>query len=72
MEIKNGFLWDILRNRKTRRPTKDDLKKFFLTGIITEEKLRQEMEGLGYLDKYIDWYIKLWRLMIETGEGGEE
>lgn len=48
---------DLLKDRKI--PSKTDLEKFFLAGIIKEPEYREEMDKLGYSIRYTDWYFKL-------------
>lgn len=54
---------DIYKDRKI--PSKTDLEKFFLQGIIDEETYIQEMDKLGYSFKYIQWYLAA--LIIKKG-----
>jgi len=49
--------WSIEKDAKTSRPSKAELFKMFAAKIITEEILRTELEGHGYTDKYINWYM---------------
>lgn len=49
--------WTIEKDVKTSRPSKAELFKMFKAKIITREVLRTELEGHGYTDKYIDWYM---------------
>jgi len=49
--------WDISRKAKTKRPTRTDLRKMFLTNILDEDDYRLELKGHGLSPKYIDWYV---------------
>lgn len=49
--------WGIARVTKVKRPTRSNLDKFFLGGIITIEAYRDQMARLGYSDLYVDWYL---------------
>lgn len=51
--------WTIEKDAKTSRPSKAELFKMYAAKIITEEVLKTELEGHGYTDKYIDWYMKM-------------
>ena len=50
-------VWDIERLAKSRKPTKAELMSFLKDDIIDKTVYREEMEGLGYPQKYIDWYL---------------
>jgi len=49
--------WTIEKDAKTSRPSKAELFKMFGAKVITEETLKIELEGHGYTDKYIAWYM---------------
>lgn len=49
--------WDIKKKAKTKRLTADRLLKFLSGKIIKEDMFAKEMSGLGYADRYIQWYI---------------
>lgn len=49
--------WTIEKDAKTSRPSKAELFKMFGAKIITQEILKTELEGHGYTDKYINWYM---------------
>lgn len=58
-------IWRLQRERNLTRPSKADLKKLWLFGVIDDVLLKREMRGRNYTDEYTDWYIQLWTL--ETG-----
>jgi len=50
--------WSISLVREDKLPTKGDLDKFYLLGVIDQDHYRIEMERLGYAHYYIDWYVQ--------------
>lgn len=50
--------WDLKRLAKTKQLTADILVKFKKQGVISPGEFGGEMSGLGYSEKYIDWYLK--------------
>lgn len=50
--------WTMEKDAKTSRPSKAELFKMFGAKVITKEVLTTELEGHGYTDKYIGWYLK--------------
>lgn len=50
-------LWDIERARKTERPSVSQLFTFYYAGIITEERLREELDKHKYSPDYIEWFV---------------
>lgn len=50
-------LWVIERERKTKRPSLDQLQEFYSRGIIDSVQLREQVSKLGYLPQYVDWYV---------------
>ena len=52
-------VWDIERLAKSRKPTKAELMNFYKKKVIDLDTFNDEMEGLGYPQKYIDWYLKV-------------
>jgi len=50
--------WTIEKDAKTSRPSKAELFKMHAAKVITTEILKTELEGHGYTDKYINWYLK--------------
>jgi len=50
--------WTIEKDAKTSKPSKAELFKMHGAKVITTEILKTELEGHGYTDKYIDWYLK--------------
>ncbi len=59
-------IWRLQRERNLTRPSKADLKKFWLSGIIDADTLKREMRGRNYTDEYTQWYIDLWSLSVTT------
>jgi hypothetical protein len=55
-------IWRLQRERNLTRPSKADLKKLWIFGIIDENLLKREMRGRNYTDEYTEWYIQLWTL----------
>jgi len=53
--------WTIEKDAKTSRPSKAELFKMYGAKVITEETLKIELEGHGYTDKYITWYMEFER-----------
>lgn len=51
--------WDIEKDAKTRLLTKTDLRDLRLSEVITDEEYTDEMSGLGYKEKYIEWLLDL-------------
>lgn len=51
--------WDIELFKDNKIPSKTDLEKFFLSNIITETIWLDEMDKLGYSEKYRGWYLML-------------
>lgn len=49
--------WLIERDARTQRPTKSELLAFLKAKIIEEETFKEEMRGLHYTERYIDWYL---------------
>ncbi|MBA7579013.1 hypothetical protein ES708_20879 [subsurface metagenome] len=50
--------WTYTKKAKTTSPPKEDLKKWLKTKIITREDFITEMSGLGFSNKYINYYLK--------------
>lgn len=50
-------LWSEKRLVKARYPSKSDLEKYMLAGVISQEEYTEEMEQLGFSGKYIQWHI---------------
>ena len=57
-------LWDSEKLAKLRSPTKKELDTLFSNKIISMNQYVEEMENLGYTEKYIGWYLAL----IEAGQ----
>ncbi|MBA7532446.1 hypothetical protein ES705_24672 [subsurface metagenome] len=49
-------VWDLEKIARTNKPTKSELMTFWRKKIINEETWHAEMVGLGYPNRYIDWY----------------
>lgn len=50
-------LWEAEKLWKVARPTRANLDKFLKEGVIDETTYRDEMRGMGYSDRYIDWFL---------------
>ncbi len=53
--------WTISRPVNVKLPSKSDLDKFFVLGVISEDSYRLEMERLGYGTTYVSWYLAVAR-----------
>lgn len=53
---------DILRDTRTKLPTKEDLKRWVKGGITTVEQYINDLKGQGFADIYIERYV------MELGE----
>ena len=51
--------WGIERTARVSKPGKADLSKLLAANIINEGQYKEELRGLGYDDKYVDWYMQL-------------
>jgi len=49
--------WEIARTAKVARPSRTDLRKFFLQNTMEEGEFRQELRGYRLSERYIDWYV---------------
>ncbi len=49
-------VWDLERIARSNKPTKSELMSFLRNEIIDKETWHAEMVGLGYPDRYIEWY----------------
>jgi len=49
--------WEIARTAKIARPSRTDLRKFFLQNTMEEGEFRQELRGYRLSERYIDWYV---------------
>ena len=50
--------WDIRRQAKTKSPTTAQLTKFRVQEIIGDGEFRSEMSGIGWSDRYIEWWLE--------------
>ena len=50
--------WDIKRAAKTKTLTATQLAKFRTQEIIVDGEFRSEMSGIGYSDRYIEWWLE--------------
>ncbi|GAI11993.1 unnamed protein product, partial [marine sediment metagenome] len=51
-------LWDVGREALVGRPSKTELRRFFLQNILEESEFRTELAGHHLSATYIDWYIE--------------
>lgn len=49
--------WDVKRQAKTKTLPAATLVKFYEAGVINAEEFANEMSGIGYSNKYIEWYL---------------
>lgn len=49
--------WDIDREGKTERPSRATLEKFFRRDVITAQEFEDGLDKLGYVGKYVEWYL---------------
>lgn len=50
--------WDVPRQTKITRPTRAELRKFFVQGELSETDFRQELAGYRLSEKYVEWYVQ--------------
>lgn len=50
--------WDIKREAKTKTLTAATLVKFRSQEVISDDEFANEMSGIGYSNRYIEWYLK--------------
>jgi hypothetical protein len=50
--------WDIKREAKTKTLTAATLVKFRVQEVISDDEFANEMSGIGYSNRYIEWYLK--------------
>jgi len=56
--IENLFnVWDIEKSVRTQKPTKAEILSFLRQKIIDRETAISELLGMGYPQKYVDWYM---------------
>lgn len=48
--------WNIEKSFRTKQPSITDIRGFLNKGIITLDEFINELRGLGYHEKYINWY----------------
>lgn len=48
--------WDIERSFRDKRPSLTDLRRFLNKDLITLDEFLDELRGIGYNEKYIDFY----------------
>lgn len=48
----------LLREYRTKKPSLSQLQKLYKAGHITDAEFTEELIGLGYHDKYIEWFRK--------------
>lgn len=59
-------LWESEKLARLDSPSKKDLDSLFKNNIINEAQYREEMAHLGFVPKYVEWFVLL------TQAGGEE
>jgi len=50
-------LWDSEKLAKLASPSKKDLDSLFKANIISDAQYREEMGHLGFVNKYIEWFL---------------
>ena len=56
--IENLFnVWDIEKSVRTQKPTKAEILSFLRQKIIDRETAISELLGMGYPQRYVDWYM---------------
>lgn len=55
------YKWGFERDKRVERPTLSQLIQFHKARIIDQPTLVTELQGLGYPDRYIGWYVELIR-----------
>jgi len=50
--------WDVQRQAQRRRPSKEDWLRWYKLGIVSSDKVKNELWQLGYDWEYADLYIK--------------
>jgi len=58
-------LWESEKLARLATPSKKDLDSLFKAQVITDAQYREEMGHLGFVPKYIEWFLTL------TQKGGE-
>ena len=51
-------VWDLEKMARVAKPTKSEILTFVRKEIISTEEASEELLGLGYPQKYVDWYMK--------------
>ena len=51
-------IWDLEKSSRVSKPTKAEILTFLRKEIITIEEGEAELLGLGYTQKYVDWYMQ--------------
>lgn len=59
------LIWRLQRERAVTRPTKADIQKFWLAGIINDNQVIAEMSKRNYTKEYTEWYMSLWKMAQE-------
>ena len=50
-------IWDIEKSVRVQKPTKAEILSFLRQKIIDRQTAINELLGLGYPQKYVDWYM---------------
>jgi len=58
-------LWESEKLAKLRSPTKKDIDSFFTAKIITEKQYLDELQHIGYSEKYRTWYLLLLKQVMK-------
>jgi len=57
-------LWKVLRARKVKKLTFNQVKTFWVSGIIDECDVDREMAKIGYGKEYAEWFKILWMIQL--------
>jgi len=62
--------WNIVKERRTDRPTVSQINTFFQLDIISEAQARELLRARGFMPRYVDWFIA-WMTHIKMREAEE-
>ena len=62
------LIWRLQRERAVTRPSKADIKNFWLSDIIDDNQVIDEMAKRNYTPEYTKWYMSLWKLKQKEKE----
>lgn len=59
---------NLLREQRRRKPSFTQLRNFYRYGIINYDTFINELRGLGYHEKYVNWFAELFAPVTATPE----